>query len=164
MSLRTEDGRPLRLLNVVDEYTRVAVGFHVARSIGARAVSATARPAVRRARRARRVIRSDNGREFIADELVTWLARQRHRGGGHRPEGLPAAELLRRTVQRHHARRAPRRRAVPLVLEAQVVIARYYASTTLAAHIVAWHAHPLAFDRAERARLAPDEGSDEGGR
>jgi transposase InsO family protein len=32
---RTADGKALRILNVVDDYTRVCVGFHVARSIGA---------------------------------------------------------------------------------------------------------------------------------
>lgn len=32
----TEDGRSLRILNVVDEYTRRCLGCRVARSIGAR--------------------------------------------------------------------------------------------------------------------------------
>jgi putative transposase len=41
VSLRTQDGRPLRLLNIVDEYTRKGVGFDVARSIGARRVKTT---------------------------------------------------------------------------------------------------------------------------
>ncbi|MBK8730730.1 MAG: hypothetical protein IPM00_15825 [Tetrasphaera sp.] len=35
---RTSDGRPIRVLNVVDEFTRVALGSHVARSIGAKSV------------------------------------------------------------------------------------------------------------------------------
>jgi len=38
MGARTRDGGPIRILNVVDEYTRVALGSRVARSIGARAV------------------------------------------------------------------------------------------------------------------------------
>jgi putative transposase len=35
MSARTRDGASLRILNVVDEYTRVALGCRVVRSIGA---------------------------------------------------------------------------------------------------------------------------------
>jgi hypothetical protein len=38
MGGRTRDGGALRILNVVDEYTRVALGSKVARSIGARDV------------------------------------------------------------------------------------------------------------------------------
>ena len=65
-------GGPLRLLNVVDEYTRKGVGFDIARSIGARRVQdhlerlfdRHGRPAL---------IRSDNGKEFTvgrADDLA----------------------------------------------------------------------------------------------
>ena len=75
MSAVTRDGRPLRILNVVDEYTRVCVGCTVARSIGAGEVAVVlerlfaehGKPAV---------MRSDNGREFIAASLGEWLARQ----------------------------------------------------------------------------------------
>lgn len=73
MGTRTRDGNPIRTLNVVDEYTRVALGCRVARSIGSRDVIAEldrlfeqhGRPEVRR---------SDNGREFVADSLRAWLA------------------------------------------------------------------------------------------
>lgn len=44
MSSMTRDGRPLRILNVVDEHTRVAVGCRVARSIGAKDVIAESLP------------------------------------------------------------------------------------------------------------------------
>lgn len=75
MSARTRDGASLRILNVVDEYTRVCVGCRVARSIGAgdvvseleRLFAAHGRP---------RLLRSDNGREFIAASLQAWLAGQ----------------------------------------------------------------------------------------
>jgi transposase InsO family protein len=75
MGARTRDGGALRILNVVDEYTRVAVGCRVARSIGAgevigeleRLFATHGRP---------RVLRSDNGREFIAASLGEWLAEQ----------------------------------------------------------------------------------------
>jgi transposase InsO family protein len=75
MSGRTRDGASLRILNVVDEYTRVALGCRVARSIGAsdvrleleRLFAVHGRP---------QVLRSDNGREFIAASLGAWLAEQ----------------------------------------------------------------------------------------
>lgn len=75
MSLRTSRGTALRILNVVDEFTRVCVGFHVDYTTGAVEVQRTlerifeihGRPTV---------IRSDNGREFIATSLLTWLRHQ----------------------------------------------------------------------------------------
>jgi putative transposase len=75
MGCRTRDGNPIRILNVVDEYTRVAIGCRVARSIGARDVigelerlfACHGRP---------ELLRSDNGREFIAESLGAWLAEQ----------------------------------------------------------------------------------------
>lgn len=73
---RTEDGLPLRILNVVDEFTRRCVACRVDRSIGARDVidelahtfKAHGRPGA---------MRSDNGREFIAESLASWLAAQK---------------------------------------------------------------------------------------
>lgn len=69
---RTADGAPVRILNVIDEFTRRCVGAHVARSIGARDV----RRVLERlfaANGAPAILRSDNGREFSADVLVDWL-------------------------------------------------------------------------------------------
>lgn len=75
MGDHTVDGVPMRILNIVDEFTRRCVGCHVAPSIGAgrvrqvleRTFAAHGRP---------EVIRSDNGREFIADSLQAWLGGQ----------------------------------------------------------------------------------------
>ena len=72
VSARTRRGGAIRILNVVDEFTRVSLGSLVARSIGARDVRAHlerlfaihGRP---------ECIRSDNGREFIAATVVDWL-------------------------------------------------------------------------------------------
>jgi transposase InsO family protein len=72
---RTRRGGPLRILNVVDEFTRVALGCRVAPSIGARDVRKELEELFRLHGRPR-VIRSDNGREFIAASLVSWLAEQ----------------------------------------------------------------------------------------
>jgi putative transposase len=75
MSAVTRDGRPVRILNVVDEHTRVAVGCRVARSIGARDVKAELEQLFERHGKPA-VLRSDNGREFIAASLGDWLDRQ----------------------------------------------------------------------------------------
>ena len=72
---RTRSGSPLRILNVVDEFTRVALGCWVAPSIGARDVIAELTELFRVHGRPR-VLRSDNGREFIAASLVSWLSEQ----------------------------------------------------------------------------------------
>jgi putative transposase len=78
VAARTVDGGALRILNVIDEHTRVALGSLVARSIGAREVTAHlgrlfaahGKPAF---------IRADNGREVIADSVQEWLAGQQVR-------------------------------------------------------------------------------------
>lgn len=75
MGGRTRDGGPLRILNVVDEYTRVALGCRVARSIGAKDVIVELERLFARHGRPQ-VLRSDNGREFIAASLGAWLAEQ----------------------------------------------------------------------------------------
>jgi transposase InsO family protein len=75
MSSRTNDGGSLRILNVVDEYTRVALGSRVARSIGAGDVIAELERLFKRHGKPE-LLRSDNGREFIAESLGEWLAAQ----------------------------------------------------------------------------------------
>jgi transposase InsO family protein len=75
LATRTREGGFLRVLNVVDEYTRMALGCRVARSIGARDVIAELESLFARHGRPR-VLRSDNGREFIAASLLAWLAEQ----------------------------------------------------------------------------------------
>jgi len=76
---RTSDGRPIRVLNVVDEFTRLAVGSHAARSIGAKSVQAHLATLFARHGKPT-LIRADNGREFIADTLLDWLGAQEVRG------------------------------------------------------------------------------------
>jgi putative transposase len=75
MSSRTDDGRPLRILNVVDEYTRVALGVRVARRVTAADVIAELEELFARHGRPR-LLRSDNGREFTSARLSEWLAEQ----------------------------------------------------------------------------------------
>ena len=71
---RTADGRPLRMLTVVDEYTRECLAIEVGRRLGSQDVLAVlADLCVRRGPPA--YIRSDNGPEFAARAVREWLAR-----------------------------------------------------------------------------------------
>jgi transposase InsO family protein len=70
---RTEDGRQIRLLAVIDEYTRECLPIEVARSFTARDVILTLQ-FLFAVRGAPQYIRSDNGPEFIAKELQAWLS------------------------------------------------------------------------------------------
>jgi putative transposase len=80
---RTTDGRPLKWLTLVDEYTRECLVLHAAGSMtGADVRRIVARVIGRRGAPTR--IRSDNGSEFICDALVGWL-----RGAGS--ESIPVA-------------------------------------------------------------------------
>ncbi len=75
VSATTRRSGPIRILNVVDEFSRRSLGSCVSRSIGAQAVirhltklfDTHGHP---------QAIRSDNGREFIATSVVSWLADQ----------------------------------------------------------------------------------------
>jgi transposase InsO family protein len=68
----TADGRALRLLNVVDEFTREALGGEVARSITAEDTVATLERLVAARGTAPAHIRCDNGPELIAHTLRDW--------------------------------------------------------------------------------------------
>lgn len=150
VSLRTAEGRPLRLLNVVDEYTRIAVGFDVARSIGARRVVLTlARlftehgPPV--------CLRSDNGKEFIAASVLDYLAGQ----------GVTAVPVAKGSPQQNcYVERFNGTIRNELldgelfhsVLEARVVIGRYFEQYNHdRPHAGLGMATPVQFDKAERA-------------
>lgn len=75
VSARTSDGAALRVLNVIDEFTRECVGVYVARNIGARAVKVFLERLFA-TRTTPEIIRSDNGKEFTAETLVEWLGDQ----------------------------------------------------------------------------------------
>ena len=69
---RTADGRPLKWLTLVDEYTRECLVLHAAGSMtGADVRRVVARVVGRRG--APRRIRSDNGSEFVCEALTGWL-------------------------------------------------------------------------------------------
>lgn len=70
---RTSDGRALKWLTLVDEYTRECLALEVRRSMGARAVLGVLAEVVQ-GRGAPAHIRSDNGPEFIARAIRGWTS------------------------------------------------------------------------------------------
>lgn len=73
---QTDEGRRLKFLPVVDEYTRECLVLRVARSLTGADVVAELRRLVAE-RGAPEYLRSDNGPEFIAQQVRDWLASER---------------------------------------------------------------------------------------
>lgn len=69
---RTEDGRRLKLLTVIDEFTRECLYVKVARSITSSAVTEVLEYLFM-VRGVPEYVRSDNGPEFIAGNVKSWL-------------------------------------------------------------------------------------------
>ena len=74
VSAMTHDGRTLRMLTLIDEYTRECLAIRVARRLGRYEVI-EALADVMLYRGIPENIRSDNGPEFVAKELRKWLAK-----------------------------------------------------------------------------------------
>jgi putative transposase len=73
VSAATHDGRTLRLLTLIDEYTRECLAIRVGRRLGSQEVIETLAD-VMLVRGIPEYLRSDNGPEFVARELRKWLA------------------------------------------------------------------------------------------
>jgi putative transposase len=74
VSAMTHDGRTLRMLTLIDEFTRESLAIRVARKLGRYEVI-EALADVMLFRGIPENIRSDNGPEFVAKELRQWLAK-----------------------------------------------------------------------------------------
>ena len=72
---QTTDGRRVRMLPVVDKFTRECLTIEVSRSLTARDVVNTLTDLFA-IRGAPEFIRSDNGPEFVAEAVKDWLARE----------------------------------------------------------------------------------------
>jgi transposase InsO family protein len=72
VSAMTHDGRMLRMLTLIDEYTRECLAIRVARRLGSYEVIETLADVMLLRGRPEH-IRSDNGPEFVAKELRQWL-------------------------------------------------------------------------------------------
>ena len=71
---RTHDGRPLRMLTMVDEYSRECLAIDIERRLNSRSVlDCLGELFVRRG--VPKYIRSDNGPEFAAQAVQDWLSR-----------------------------------------------------------------------------------------
>ena len=73
VAIRTHDGRPLRLLTIVDEYTRECLAIEVARFLRVDAVLHRLAELFLQHGRPK-YIRSDNGPEFTAKAVRPWLS------------------------------------------------------------------------------------------
>ena len=69
---RTHDGRPFRILNIIDEYTKECLASYTKRRINSQDVILVLAELFL-AKGIPKHIRSDNGPEFIAKRLVKWL-------------------------------------------------------------------------------------------
>jgi putative transposase len=74
VSDRTTDGRPIRMLNIIDEYTRECLTIHVGRQIKAADVLYILSELFI-LRGVPDFLRSDNGPEFTAEMVRDWLRR-----------------------------------------------------------------------------------------
>lgn len=72
VSSRQEDGRPLKWLTLVDEYTRECLTLHVSNQVVGADVRRVLAQVIGR-RGAPRRLRSDNGSEFVCEALQGWL-------------------------------------------------------------------------------------------
>jgi putative transposase len=72
VSAMTHDGRTVRMLTLIDEYTRECLAIRVARKLGSYEVI-EALADVMLSRGTPENVRSDNGPEFVARELRKWL-------------------------------------------------------------------------------------------
>lgn len=84
---RLADGRPFKTLSVLDEFTRECHGILAATSILAEDVIAFL-DAIMRKRSSPVFLRSDNGSEFTAETVQTWLA-EKNVGPAFIPPGQP---------------------------------------------------------------------------
>ena len=75
VSDRTDNGGKLRILSVLDEYSRECLALHVARKLTATDPVAVMEQLVAQ-RGTPAHIRSDNGSEFVARALQAWLAKR----------------------------------------------------------------------------------------
>ncbi len=113
VNTRTHDGRPLKLLTVLDESTRQCMAIKVARKIRAHDVLEVLADLFARHGPPEH-LRSDNGPEFTAKLVRQWLARLGVQTLFIEP-GSPVGERLQRELQRQAQGRAVERGDLLLV-------------------------------------------------
>ena len=120
---RTEDGRRLKMMPVVDEHSRECLSIEVERSITAKEVVKTL--ATLFAQRGEPVfIRSDNGPEFIAKAVKRWLAASGVKTLYIEP-GSPWENAYSETFISRMADELLKREAFTSLLEAKILVEGY---------------------------------------
>jgi hypothetical protein len=110
---QTQDGRILKLLNVVDEHTREALTITVERRLDADATVAVLDRLVAERQTTPRFIRCDNGPELTANALRDWCRFSGGRPQLHRAR-LAVAEPVRGVVRLPRPRRGALGRGIRL--------------------------------------------------
>lgn len=116
-------GRTLKVLTVVEEFTRVPLAVQGAHSITARTVKGVLAALFER-HGAPAVMRSDNGGEFIAAEVVDWLE-EAGIDTFHIAARQALAEPLRRIVQQPTTRRVLNEHEFWSLAHARVLLERF---------------------------------------
>ncbi len=119
----TEDGRRLKMMPVVDEYTRECLALEVERSITAEDVVRTL-AALFEERGEPAFIRSDNGPEFIAVAVKRWLAASRVKTLYIEP-GSPWENAYAETFISRFGDELLKREEFSSLLEAKVLVEEY---------------------------------------
>ena len=150
---RLADGRPFKTLSVLDEFTRECVAILVATSIPAEAVIAVLRKVFRR-RGAPDFLRSDNGSEFTAQAVQTWL--DDHQVG---PTFIPPGQPWKNGfVESFHAKfrdECLQREWFQSLVEAQVVIEKWRKHyNTQRPHSALGYQTPAQFAAAHKTKRA----------
>ena len=110
MADQTTDGKTVRFLTVIDEYTRQGLWIECARHLTSVDVVRVLEQLVE-LHGAPTAIKSDNGRSSSAKKVQEWIAKRADRSPVHRPR-QPVAERSQRELQR----RVPRRLPEPMAL------------------------------------------------
>lgn len=119
----TMDSRPLRILTVVDEFTRESLAIAVARHFPAADVLPVLAQVIAR-RGPPAFVRSDNGSEFIARAVVDWLHAQKI-DTHHIDPGAPWQNPFGESFNGHFRDECLNLEAFWTVLEAQVITERW---------------------------------------
>ncbi|NTV47830.1 MAG: IS3 family transposase [Chlorobiales bacterium] len=117
---RLADGRPFKTLSVLDEFTRECHGILVATSILAKDVIAFLDEIMKK-RSAPVFLRSDNGSEFTAEAVQTWLA-EKNVGPAFIPPGQPWKNGFIESFHDKFSDECLQREWFSSLLDAQVVI------------------------------------------
>ena len=117
---QTEQGRTLRILTLIDEYTKQALAIHVGYSIRAVDAITVLEAAVERYG-APQNIRSDNGPEFIAKAIQDWLGQTNIQTAYIRP-GSPWEQAYIESFHDKLRDECLHREILPTLAEARVIL------------------------------------------